>query len=93
LSVQSGRFSALPGTRAGRRQEADSDGDRAGFRIYYRSVQTNLPVRRPITWWWFLVPLLTCGLGAFVMVLVGGVRLRSRRTVIAACGYLYTATG
>jgi hypothetical protein len=51
-------------------------------------VQTYAPVRRPITWWWFLVPLLTCGLGTFVMVVVGGVRLRSRRTIIAAFGYL-----
>ncbi|NJC71630.1 hypothetical protein HC031_18170 [Planosporangium thailandense] len=45
------------------------------------------PDRRPITWWWFLVPLLTCGMGTFVMVLVGGLKLRSRFHTVAAAGY------
>lgn len=50
------------------------------------------PVHRPHsgvgTWWWFLVPLLTCGLGTFIMVLIGGITLRSRPHQIAAGGYI-----
>jgi hypothetical protein len=46
------------------------------------------PVRRPSTWWWFLVPLLTCGLGSPVMVLIGGARLRSKAHLLAGIGYL-----
>jgi hypothetical protein len=47
-----------------------------------------MSARGPRVWWWFLVPLLTFGLGTPVMVLVGGVRLRSRVHVLAAVGYL-----
>jgi hypothetical protein len=47
-----------------------------------------MEARRPNTWWWFLVPLLTCGLGTPVMVLIGGARLRSRLHLLAGIGYL-----
>ncbi|BCJ42002.1 hypothetical protein GCM10010168_66210 [Actinoplanes ianthinogenes] len=40
------------------------------------------------TWWWFLIPLFTCGYGAFVMVLIGARRLRSGFHTVAAFGYL-----
>ncbi|GII23657.1 hypothetical protein Pme01_32540 [Planosporangium mesophilum] len=46
-----------------------------------------MPDRRPTTWWWFLIPLLTCGIGTFVMVLIGGLKLRSRLHTLAAVGY------
>ena len=42
---------------------------------------------RPVTWWWFLVPLFTCGMATFIMVLIGGVRLRSKTHVAAAIAY------
>ncbi|GIF35818.1 ComEA family DNA-binding protein [Actinoplanes xinjiangensis] len=42
----------------------------------------------PQTGWWFLVPLLTCGYGTPLMVLVGGLRLRSRLHTVLAFGYL-----
>ncbi|GAA4590695.1 hypothetical protein BJY16_000030 [Actinoplanes octamycinicus] len=45
------------------------------------------------TWWWFLVPLFTCGYGTFLMVLIGGRRLRSRFHTIAAFGYLAATLG
>ncbi|MEU7905337.1 hypothetical protein [Actinoplanes sp. NPDC049118] len=56
-----------------------------------RPIPPALTVRRPGTsgtWWWFLIPLLTCGMGTFVMVLIGGVKLRSRGHQVAAAGYL-----
>jgi len=56
-----------------------------------RPIQPALPVGRPGTsgtWWWFLIPLLSCGMGTFVMVLIGGVKLRSRAHQVAAAGYL-----
>jgi hypothetical protein len=43
--------------------------------------------RRAQTWWWFLVPLCTCGIGTFVMVLIGGVRLRAKAHLAAAALY------
>jgi hypothetical protein len=43
--------------------------------------------KRPNVWWWFLVPLFTCGLGSFVMVLVGGLWLKSKAHIAAAIGY------
>ena len=42
----------------------------------------------PVTWWWFLVPLLSFGLGSFPMVFYGGLRLRSRTHQMAAFAYL-----
>src|SRR5215510_12971780 len=45
------------------------------------------PPRPPVVWWWFLIPLLTCGMGTFIMVLIGGVRLRSRFHIWAAVAY------
>lgn len=48
---------------------------------------TQSPVRRTSTWWWFLIPLLTCGVGSFVMVLIGGLRLKSRWNIAASVGY------
>ena len=45
------------------------------------------PTRSP-TWWWFLVPALSIGFGTFVMVFLGGWRLKSRTHQYAACGYL-----
>lgn len=45
------------------------------------------PRRRPTEWWWFLIPLCTFGMGTFIMVLIGGVRLRSRLHISAAVGY------
>jgi hypothetical protein len=51
------------------------------------------PTRRtPVTWWWFLIPLFTLGFTTFALVLVGGLRLRSRGHVIAAAGYLALTT-
>lgn len=44
--------------------------------------------REPVTWWWFLVPLLTLGLGSFPMVFYGGLRLHSRAHQVAAIAYL-----
>lgn len=41
----------------------------------------------PVTWWWFLVPLLTCGLGTAPMVLAGAIKLRSRLHGMLAGGY------
>ena len=41
----------------------------------------------PSTGWWFLVPLLTFGLGAPAMVLAGGIKLRSLTHKICAAGY------
>lgn len=43
---------------------------------------------RPVTWWWFLVPLLSFGLGTFPMVFYGGLRLQSRAHQIVSIGYL-----
>jgi len=60
---------------------------------YHRLVQPTspgavpVPPRRPVTWWWFFVPLFTFGLGTFIMVLVGGVRLRVKAHIAAAIGY------
>jgi hypothetical protein len=45
-------------------------------------------VRRPVTWWWFLVPLVTLGLGTAPMVFYGAYRLRSRAHRLAAAAYL-----
>jgi hypothetical protein len=42
----------------------------------------------PVTGWWFVVPLLTCGLGTPLMVLIGGLKLRSKLHTILAGGYL-----
>ncbi|GAA4929905.1 ComEA family DNA-binding protein [Actinoplanes utahensis] len=42
----------------------------------------------PVTGWWFLVPLFTCGFATPLMVLIGGSRLRSRFHQICAAGYL-----
>jgi len=50
-------------------------------------------IRRPTTWWWFLVPLLTLGLGTSPMVFVGAARLRSRGHQLAAVGYLAAIIG
>ena len=44
--------------------------------------------RRPPTWWWFLIPALSLGFGAFVSVFIGATTLRSRPQVFAAGGYL-----
>jgi hypothetical protein len=60
--------------------------------IYDRLVQPvprpfPVPASRPNTSWWFLVPLLTCGIGTCVMVLIGGISLRARLHIIAAAGY------
>ncbi len=41
-----------------------------------------------MTWWWFLVPLLTLGFGTSIMVLVGGLRLRSKIHISASVVYL-----
>ncbi|GAA1580361.1 hypothetical protein [Actinoplanes couchii] len=41
----------------------------------------------PVTWWWFLVPLLTCGLGTAPMVLTGAIKLRSQLHGMLAGGY------
>jgi hypothetical protein len=49
------------------------------------------PPRLPVTWWWFLVPLFSCGMGSFIMVLLGGIRLRSRTHIAAAVGYFVLA--
>lgn len=49
-----------------------------------RFLQTN---------WWFLVPLLSAGLGTFLMVFYGGYRLRSKLHMAAAAGYLIEVTG
>ncbi|WP_306215997.1 hypothetical protein [Actinoplanes sp. RD1] len=51
--------------------------------------QLPTPSRSP-TWWWFLIPVLTIGFGAFVMVFLGGWRLKSRPHIYAAGGYLLT---
>lgn len=45
------------------------------------------PPEPPVTAWWFLVPLLTCGLGAAPMVLAGAVKLRSQLHGLLAGGY------
>ncbi|WP_430783531.1 ComEA family DNA-binding protein [Actinoplanes sp. G11-F43] len=45
------------------------------------------PPEPPVTGWWFLVPLLTCGLGAPPMVLAGAVKLRSQLHGMLAGGY------
>ncbi|GIF15490.1 hypothetical protein [Actinoplanes teichomyceticus] len=42
----------------------------------------------PSTWWWFLVPLCSFGLGAFAMILLGARKLRSRRNVYAGGAFL-----
>lgn len=47
----------------------------------------------PSTWWWFLVPLLTLGLGTFPMVFYGAAKLRSRRHRLSALGYLGATLG
>jgi hypothetical protein len=49
------------------------------------------PIRRPVTWWWFLVPALTCGFGAPVIILIGAAKLRSRINVVMGIGYLALA--
>jgi hypothetical protein len=55
--------------------------------------------RHPGTWWWFLVPLLTCGFTTFAMVAFGTVRIskvRSRRFVqvnVAAAAVYFIVTG
>lgn len=49
------------------------------------------PIRRPVTWWWGLVPALTCGFGAPVMVLIGAAKLRSRSNLLMGIGYLALA--
>ncbi len=51
------------------------------------------PRRSRITWWWFLIPLLTLGLGSFPLVLLGGTTLRSRAHTLAAFGYLALTIG
>lgn len=43
---------------------------------------------RPVTVWWFLVPLCTLGFGTFAMVLTAAAYLRSRRTAVVASLYL-----
>jgi hypothetical protein len=45
-------------------------------------------MRRGRTWWWFLVTVLSLGLATAPMVLLGAVKLRSRRHFAAAVGYL-----
>jgi hypothetical protein len=44
-----------------------------------------------VTWWWALVPALTCGFGAPVMVLIGAAKLRSRVNLLMGIGYLALA--
>ena len=46
------------------------------------------PVRRPSSWWWFLIPVLSLGFGTFVGVFVAATRLKSRAQMFAAGGYL-----
>ncbi|MBO3742816.1 ComEA family DNA-binding protein [Actinoplanes flavus] len=45
------------------------------------------PPEPPVTFWWFLVPLLTCGLGTAPMVLAGAIKLRSRTHLILSGVY------
>ncbi|WP_433791432.1 ComEA family DNA-binding protein [Actinoplanes sp. CA-252034] len=42
----------------------------------------------PVTGWWYLVPLFTCGYGTPFMVLAAGVKLRSRLHTALGFGYL-----
>jgi hypothetical protein len=44
--------------------------------------------RRARTWWWFLVPALTCGFGTFAIVLYGGLRIRRPGHAATALAYL-----
>jgi hypothetical protein len=44
--------------------------------------------RRPITFWWFAVPMATFGFATFLMVLLASIRLRSWLLKFAALGYL-----
>lgn len=45
------------------------------------------PTRNP-NWWWFLIPVLSFGLGSFVTVFLGGRLLKSHPHMYAAGGYL-----
>jgi hypothetical protein len=46
------------------------------------------PVRHRSTWWWFLVPVLSFGLGTFAVVFIAAVTLKARLQLLAAAGYL-----
>jgi hypothetical protein len=46
----------------------------------------------PASWWWFLVPLLSLGMGTFVIILVGGLRTRSRLHLGSAVFYFLCTT-
>ena len=79
-----------PGWWNGRHSRLKSGGRKAcGFdsRPGHVSVPVQPDARKPRVWWWFLVPLLSFGVGSFVMVLLGGLRLRSRANIGAAVGY------
>jgi hypothetical protein len=41
----------------------------------------------PRTGWWYLIPLFTCGYGTPLMVILGGVKLRSRLHTLLGFGY------
>ncbi|MEU4243281.1 helix-hairpin-helix domain-containing protein [Actinoplanes sp. NPDC026619] len=46
------------------------------------------PPARTSTWWWFLIPAFTLGSASFLMVFLGGWKLKSRAHMLAAGVYL-----